>query len=127
MDADSVFLVEVLSQMFGTIDGTMLTAGTAEGDLEVGEVALDETLDMMIHKGIDGVQEGEDLAVLLEEVDDGLIESGEGLVLLVFARVVGRTAVEDVTASVTGIVGRDAFFEGERINRDREVFGSYPV
>lgn len=104
VDADTVFLFQMLCQMFGTIDGTMLTAGTAEGDLEVGEVAFDEALDMMIHKGIDGVQEGEDLAVLLEEVDDGLIESGEGLILLIFARVVGRTAVEDVTASVAGII-----------------------
>ena len=104
VNADIVFVVEVAGKMFGTIDGTMLTAGTAEGDLEVGEVAFDEALDMMIHKGIDGVQEGEDLAVLLEEVDDGLIKSGEGLVLLVFTRVVGRTTVEDVTASVAGII-----------------------
>ena len=106
----------MLCQMFGTIDGTMLTAGTAEGDLEVGEVTFDEALDMMIHKGIDGIQESEDLTVLLEEVDDGLIESGKGLVLLVFARVVGRTAVEDVTASVAGIIYGKTLLKREGVN-----------
>ena len=107
----------MLSKMFGTIDGTVLSAGATESDLQVGEIALDEPLHVMVDKGIDGVQEGEYLAVRFEEVDDGLVQAREGLVLLVLTRVMGRTAVEHIPATVTGGIFRSSLSKGERVDR----------
>ena len=117
MNGDVIFLFEVLGQVLGTIDRTVLTAGTTESDLQVGEIALNEPLHMMVDKGIDGAEEGEYLAVRFEEVDDGLVQAREGLVLLVLAGVMGRTAVEDVPAAVSGRVFRHAALIRERVNR----------
>ena len=117
MDADGVFFLEVLRQMFGTIDGTVLPSCTTEGDLEIVEVPFDEPLHMMVDEGIDGVEEGEDLAVLLEEVDDGLVKPREGLVGVVLTGVMGRSAIEDISASVAGGILRNRLFKGEGVDR----------
>ena len=117
MNSNVIFLFQVLSQVLGTIDGTVLTAGATESHLEVGEIALDEPLYMMVDKGIDGVQEREYLAVLLEEVDDGLVQAREGLELLVLTGVVSRTAVEHIPAAITGFIDRDAALKREGVDR----------
>ena len=117
VDTDVVFLVQVGSEMFGTIDGAVLPTGTTEGDLEVGEIPFDEALYMMIDECIDGLEESEDLAILFQKIDDGLIQSGHLFVLIVFTGVMGRTAVKDITASVAGLIRRDASFKGERVDR----------
>ena len=117
MDFNVVFLVQVCSKMYGTIDGAVLPAGTTEGDLQIGEIAFDESLYMMINECIDGLEESEDLAILFEEIDDGLIQSGHLFVLIVFTGVMGRTAVKDITAAVAGLIRRDASFKGERVDR----------
>jgi hypothetical protein len=111
----------VEGEVFGAIDGAVLTAGAAEGDLEVGEAAFEEALDVMIYQPVNRLQETEYLAVGFEEVDDGLVEAGEGFVLLVLTGVVGRAAIEDVAASVATIIGGDAFFEGKRVYRNDET------
>ena len=117
VDGDAVFIVKVLREVLGAIDRTVLTASTAESHLEVGEVALDKALHVMVDKGIDRVEEGEYLAVLLKEVDDGLVQAGKGLVLLVFAGVVSSTAVEDIPAAVAGGIFRSSLLKGERVDR----------
>lgn len=118
MDFDFIFLVQVGSEMFGTIDGAVLPTGTTEGDLQIGKIAFDESLYMMINECIDGLEESEDLAILFEEIDDGLIQSGHLFVLIVFTGVMGRTAVKDITAAVAGLIRRDASFKGERVDRN---------
>ena len=117
MNGDVIFLLQVLGQVLGTIDRTVLSAGTTESDLQVDEIALDEPLHMMVDKGIDGVQEGEYLAVLLEEVDDGLVQAREGLVLLVLTRVMGGPAVEHIPTAVAGGIFRSSLSKGERVDR----------
>lgn len=97
---DSEFLVEVFGYVLGTIDGTMLTSGASEGDLKVGESAVEPALGVEIDNGIDMREELEDFSVFLEEVDNGLVESGDGFVFGIATWVVGRTAVEDISASV---------------------------
>jgi hypothetical protein len=106
----------VVGEVFGAIDGAVLAAGAAEGDLEVGEAALEEALDVMIYQPVNGLEETEYLAVGFEEVDDGLVEAGEGFVLVVLTGVVGRAAIEDVTASVVRLIVRYTFFEGKRVD-----------
>jgi len=72
------------------------------------KIALYEPLYVVIDQFIHRVQERQNLAVLLEEVYDGLIQTGERLVLLVLTRVVGRAAVEDIASTVTGLIDRQA-------------------
>ena len=59
------------------------------------------------------LQEDGNLAILLEEADNRLVESREMVVTLVLARVVDGTAIEDESATVAGWVVRDAFLIGE--------------
>ena len=117
VDSDAVFVEKVLGKVLGAIDGAVLAASTAESHLEVGEVALDKALHVMVDKGIDRVEEGEYLAVLLEEIDDRLIQAGKGLVLLVLTRVVSTAAVEDIPAAVAGGIFRSSLLKGERVDR----------
>ena len=113
MNLDVIFLVQVRSEVLGTIDGAMLTTGTTEGDLEVREIPFDETLYVVIDKGIDGLEESEDLPILFKKVNDGLIETGHLFVLIVFTGVVGGPAVKNITAAVSAFIHRDTAFKGE--------------
>ena len=113
-----VFLFEVLGQMFGAIDGAMLPAGTAESHLEMREVTFKEALYMMVHQFIDALQERENLTILLQKVNDRLVAARERLVLLVFSRIMGRAAVEDISSAITGSVFRQPAFKRERVDCD---------
>jgi hypothetical protein len=111
----------VVGEVFGAIDGAVLAAGAAEGDLEVGEAAFEEALDVMIYQPVNGLQETEYLAVGFEEINDRLVEAGERFVLVVLTGVMGRATIEDVAASVATTIGGDAFFEGKRVYRNDET------
>lgn len=100
---------QMLGQMLGAVDRTMLSAGTSEANLQMSELPLNETLHMIIHHVVDIVQELRDTTVVLKEFDDFLVKSGELAVMLVFARIVDRAAVKHITTAVAGRVNRDAF------------------
>ena len=87
--------------MFGTIDRTVLTSRTTESDLKMAKIALNKPLHMMIYQRVHGVQERQYLAIRLQEVDDRLVQTREGLVLLVFAGVVRAAAVEHISTAIT--------------------------
>lgn len=116
-DVNVVFRFEMLRQMLGTIDRTMLTACATERDLQMFKTAFDKALHMMINETIDRIQECKNLAVLLEKINHRLIQSRQGFILLIFAGVMSRAAVKDITATVAGFVGRNAAFKGEGVNR----------
>lgn len=117
MYGDIVFLFEVLRKIFCTIDGTMLTSGTTESYLQMCEVAFDEARHVMVNKSINGLQERENLAVLFKKINNGLVKACEGLVLLVFARVVRTAAVEDVAASVSAFINRQTALKRKGVDR----------
>ena len=117
VNADIIFLVQMLGQMFGTIDRTVLPARTTESDLQVGKIPLDKALYVMVNEGIDGVQKRQYLTVLLQKIDDRLIKPREGLVLLILTRVMGGTAIEDIPASVAGLIGRKTALKREGVYR----------
>lgn len=100
MNAYVVFLFKVLRQMLGTIDRTVLSAGTTERDLEIRKIAFDKALHMMIHEAIDRIKESEYFSVMLEEVYHRLIQARQGFVLVVFAGIMGRAAIEDIAATI---------------------------
>ena len=117
MDLHVVFLFQMQGEVLGTIDRTVLPAGTTESDLQVGKIPLNEPLHVVIDQRIDGVQEGKDLTVFLQEINHRLVKSGQLFVLVVLTRIVRRTAVEDIAASITGFINRKTAFKRERVNR----------
>ena len=119
-DADAVFRMEMLGQMLGAIHRAVLTARAAEGEHQVCEAALQIALHMGISQAIDAVEEGEDLAVVLEKLDDGSIQACELLVGLIAPGVVRGTAVEDIASAVAALILGDAALEAKRKYADNK-------
>lgn len=114
---DRIFLHQMLRQMLGAINRTVLSARATERHLQIGKIALNKPRYMMINKRIHGIQESQYLAVVLQEVNDRLIKAREGLVLLVLTRVMGGTAIEHIPAAVTGRVCRNTAFKRKGVDR----------
>ena len=87
MHFHGIFRCQVLGEVLGTVGGAVLAAGATEADLEMREAALEKALHMRIDQGIDVVEEAEDFAVLLEEVDHGLIQPRQLLEPLILPRI----------------------------------------
>ena len=88
-DLDAEFLMEVFGQMLGGVDTPVLATSAAEGEHQGSEAALDITADVGIGQFIDGVEEGENLTVVLQKADDWLIKACQLLIRLVSAWVMG--------------------------------------
>ena len=116
-DLDIVFLFEMLREMLGTIDRTMLPTRATESYLEVREVTFDEARYMMVDEGINGLQKSQYLAVLLQKINDRLVQSGEGLVFVVLTGIMGSAAVEDIATAITGLIYGQALLKREGVNR----------
>ena len=116
VDHDSGTAGEVLRQLLGAIGRTVLAAGTAERHLQVGESAADEALHMCVHQREYMAEESEYLPVGLEELLNFPVEAGHGAEPLVLARVMHRTAVEDISSPVSGQVLRNPLLEGETVD-----------
>lgn len=114
---DAVFLFEVLGEMLGAIDRTVLTAGTTESDLQMREIAFYKSLHMMVNQLIYSIQEGQYFTVLLQKVYDRLILACQMFVLFVLTGVMGAPAVKNIPASVSGFVHRYTAFKREGVNR----------
>ena len=48
MHLNAEFLIEMLGQMLGTVDATVLAAGAAEAEHQVGETTLNVALDVVV-------------------------------------------------------------------------------
>ena len=101
---DAKLVMDMLSQMLCRVDTAMLTTCAAEAEHERREATLDIAAHVSISQSIDGVEEGQYLTIVLEEADDGLIESCQLLIWLVTTRIVGRTTVEDIAATIAALV-----------------------
>ena len=100
-------LMDMFSQMLCTIDRAVLATRTAKAEHQRGKSTLDIAAYMGIRQLIDAVQEGKYLTIVLQEADDGLIETCQLLVRLITAWVVRATAVKDVTATIAALVLRN--------------------
>ena len=75
---------------------------------------------MSISQAIDGIEERQDLTIVLEETDDGLVEPCQFLVGLIAPGIVGTATVEHVAASVAAFILRDALAIGETVDLDHQ-------
>lgn len=87
-DLDVKLAGEVLGKMLGAVDRTVLSTGTSEADLKMGELPLYEAFDMGIDQLVDAVEEGNDLAVILKELDYFRIVAVELAIVLILPGVV---------------------------------------
>ena len=85
----------------------MLTTRTAKAEHQIGKTTLDVAAYMGIGQLIHAVQEGQYLTIVLQETDDGLVQTSQLLVRLVTTWVVRATAVEDIATTIAALVLRN--------------------
>ena len=105
--------MNVLGQVLCAVNASVLSSRTSEAEHKAGESALNVPLDVSVGKFVDTVQEEQNLAIVLKETDDRLVQAGELLVRLVASGVVRASAIEDISASVAAFILRNAVSIGE--------------
>ena len=73
MHLNTVFLNQMSGQMLRTIDRPVLPTCAAETNLQVRETPFHESFHMMIHHGINAIQEPQDFTVLFQKVNNRLV------------------------------------------------------
>lgn len=68
-------LVDMLSQVLGTIDTTVLTTRAAKTEHQTGKATLDIAANMGIGQTVDTLQEGQYLSIIFKEANDRLVET----------------------------------------------------
>ena len=116
MHLDTKLPVNMFCQVLCTIDTAMLTARTSEGEHQRCETSLDISAHMCISQLINALQEGENLAIVFEESDDGFVESGELFVGFVTSGVMRTAAVEHISSAIARLVIRDPLAVRETID-----------
>ena len=116
MHLNPKLLMDMFSQMLGTVDATVLTTRTAKREHERGEAALNVTAHMGISQLIDAVEEGENLTVVFQETDDRLVHTRELFVGLVTTGVMSATAVEHIASAITRLILRNALAVRETVD-----------
>ena len=87
----------------------MLTTRTAKREHQRREATLYISTHVSISQLIHGIEEGQNFSVVLQETDDGLVESCQLLIGLITAWVMRRTTIEDVATAIAGLVLRNTF------------------
>ena len=85
---DAKLLMDVLSQVLGGVDATVLATRAAKGEHQAREATLDIAAHVGIGQLIDRVEESEDLAIVLKKSDDGFVEARQLLVRLIASGIV---------------------------------------
>ena len=119
-DFNTVLLVQVFGQMLGTIDRAVLSTRAAKGEHQIGKATLQVALYMSICQPIDTVEEGRDLAIVLQEFDDGSIQTRQLFIRFIASGVVRATAVKDITSAIAALILGDTTLEGEGEDTDNK-------
>lgn len=104
MHLDAILTVDVFGEMLCRVDAAVLPAGAAEGEHQTGKTTLHVTVHMGIGKTVHTVEESENLSVVLKKAYDRLVQTGQFLVRLIATRVVRRTTVEHISATIATLV-----------------------
>ena len=96
-----VFLGEMMGQVFCAVNRAVRASCAAEADHQTGESSFAVCLDMRIDDSVDMLQKTEHLTVILKELNDRLVASSQFLIWFISSRIVDRSAVKDVSSSVS--------------------------
>ena len=113
---DAKLLMDMFGQMLCTIDRTVLTTRTAKAEHQTSEATLDITTYMGVGQLIDAIQERQYLTIVLQETDNGFVQTCQLLIRLITARVVRATAVEDIATTIAALILRNALGIREAID-----------
>ena len=108
---EAVAVAQAPGKLLREEDGTMLTAGAAEGNHQIFEAALLIIADARIHECQNAGEKLVNAFLLIEVVDDGSILAGESFEALFAAGIGEAAAVEDETAAVAGFILRKALMK----------------
>ena len=97
---DAKFPTEVLGQVLGRINASMLSASASKTEHEVCESTLDISRHMSISQTKYGFQKKRDLSVFFQKTNDGGIQSRQVLVVFIATGIVGATAIEHVSPTI---------------------------
>ena len=97
---NAILGADVFSEVLSTVNATVLTACTAEGEHEVCPTALQVTFYVSISEFVDAVQIVLYFAIVFEELDDRSVQTIEFLVRFVTSGVVDAAAVEGITSGM---------------------------
>lgn len=111
-------LVNMLSHMLGTIDGTVTPACAAATDLQVRKTTLEETCHMKIDQFVDAVKKREYFTICFEKVNNRLIKACKRLILFIPPGIVGTATVKHISSSIATLISWDTLLEGEGIDVD---------
>ena len=109
------FLMDMFGEVLGGIHTAVLAPGATKAEHQRRETTLDIATHMCIGQLIHRVEEGEYLAVVLEESDYRFVETREFLVWLISSGIMCASAVEDISAAIARWVVGDTFAIGETI------------
>ena len=112
------FLVDMLSQMLGRVDGAVLSARTAEAEHQRRETAFHIALHMGIGQLIDVVEKTQNLAIILQEFLHSLVQTCQMLVGLIASWVMGASTVEDIASTIAALILRNPFLIAKAENAD---------
>ena len=106
-----ILISKVGSEMFCTIDRTVLASGAAEADHQVCETTLAICLHMRIYHSIDMFKEPEHFPIILQELYHRLISACQFLIWLITSGIVDRSAVEHISTTIAGRIVRHSLLE----------------
>lgn len=117
----TIFLVDMLCKMLRGVDRAVLSAGTPKAEHQRCEASLHVPFHMMVGKLIHRLEEFYYLAVILQETDDGFVESRQLLIRLIASWIMSTATIEDISAAIAAGILRNALTvrEAEDMNHER--------
>jgi hypothetical protein len=75
MHFDAKLLVDMLSQMLGTVNTSMLSTRTPEAEHQIGKASLYISCHMLIGQSVNMFEELYDFSIVFQETDDRLVKT----------------------------------------------------
>ena len=117
---DLVFFAEVRRQTIGTIDRAVLPTRATKVHTEVGEITGEIDLHGFIHQGVDVRKKLLHPAVFLQKINHQTIPPCQFFVGRIAARIVERTTIKYIAATVARRILRNAMFVRKAIDAHGE-------
>ena len=100
VDLDAKLVVYVPGEVLGAVYAAMLASRAAKTEHKVGKAPLQIPMDVSLCQAVDTVEEGQYLAIVLQEPYDRFVQPRQLLIGLVATGVVRAAAIEDIAAAV---------------------------
>ena len=107
------FAIKMLCQMLRGIHTSVLSARAAEGEHDISKTTLQVAAHMRISEAIHTLKKCDNLSVVFQETNHGLIQSRKILIRLIAAGVMCAAAIKHITAPIAARILGNAFVKRE--------------